>query len=385
MFAVSVESDIAYSIGATENGEIDLRLDVYRPQGTGAPALAPALVWVHGGGWESGDKAMTILDHVLTARAFASRGYVVAAIEYRLAGDRPTAEPFFETTAIASELVRVASLGILPFLDTGHYTDPPGGSENLERAIRAVAASAEDTSRAIAWVRSHHAELGVDPDRIAAGGWSAGATAALLAAYGGVFGAESRVGAVLSVCGSLFENHELIAEGAAPLLLSHGEADPIVPIAWARDMSARASATGVPMRLLAVPGAGHCPRPGQIVGRDTLLDHYVEFFYQHLDLEQLLSGPTLLRGDSNTDGVVDLSDAVTTLAHLFLEAEQLSCKDAADANDDGVLDISDPIAVLGYLFLGDSEIPAPGTSVCGPDPSEDDLDCAAGGSRCDAP
>jgi len=41
-----------------------------------------------------------------------------------------------------------------------------------------------DTKRAIAWVRGHAAELGIDPDRIVLAGGSAGAHLSLLAAYG---------------------------------------------------------------------------------------------------------------------------------------------------------------------------------------------------------
>src|SRR5206468_2709298 len=66
-----------------------------------------------------------------------------------------------------------------------------------------------------------------------------------------------------------------------------------------------------------------------------------------------------LRGDSNVDGAVDLSDAVYTLGYLFSEGAILRCEDAADANDDGRVDISDPIATLGNLFLGTDGIPPP--------------------------
>ena len=52
---------------------------------------------------------------------------------------------------------------------------------------------------------------------------------------------------------------------------------------------------------------------------------------------------TFRRGDVNGDGVVNLSDAMTTLAVLFQQQGEISCDDAADANDDGALDVSDPI------------------------------------------
>jgi hypothetical protein len=80
-----------------------------------------------------------------------------------------------------------------------------------------------------------------------------------------------------------------------------------------------------------------------------------------------------LRGDSKSDGAVDLSDPVHVLEHLFLGGGAMICPDASDANDDGVLDISDPVATLAFLFLGRTPPPAPGPEACGSDPTEDPL------------
>lgn len=84
-----------------------------------------------------------------------------------------------------------------------------------------------------------------------------------------------------------------------------------------------------------------------------------------------------LRGDSNADGQVDLSDAIGTLRFLFQEEEVVPCLDAADANDDGTVDLSDSLATIFHLFLGTVELPAPGTQACGVDPTADALSCAS--------
>ncbi len=84
---------------------------------------------------------------------------------------------------------------------------------------------------------------------------------------------------------------------------------------------------------------------------------------------------TFVRGDSNGDGAVDLSDAQTTLSFLFLGSESVSCFDAADANDDGGLNISDPVATLQYLFLGGPELPPPFPEI-GTDPTDDAMGCS---------
>ena len=81
-----------------------------------------------------------------------------------------------------------------------------------------------------------------------------------------------------------------------------------------------------------------------------------------------------VRGDSNDDGEVDLSDAVTTLNHLFMGGVHPSCLDAADCDDDGVVNITDPIFLLQFLFLGGVEPSAPFPEP-GPDGTDDGLRC----------
>lgn len=92
---------------------------------------------------------------------------------------------------------------------------------------------------------------------------------------------------------------------------------------------------------------------------------------------------SFLRGDANQDGVVDVSDALTTLGFLFLgEPVELLCPAAADTTDDDILDLSDPVAGLNFLFLGGGPLPPPGALVCGLDPTPGALGCATS-SPCD--
>ncbi len=83
---------------------------------------------------------------------------------------------------------------------------------------------------------------------------------------------------------------------------------------------------------------------------------------------------TFLRGDSNIDGAVDISDAVNTLSFLFTGTGIVDCKDAADANDDGEIDLSDAIYTLNYLFSGGNIIKEPYPDR-GTDSTLDELDC----------
>ena len=88
--------------------------------------------------------------------------------------------------------------------------------------------------------------------------------------------------------------------------------------------------------------------------------------FPRIDLDEI----EFLRGDSNADGGVDLSDAVHILNFLFLGSADLGCADAADADDTGLLDLTDAVYVLNFLFLGGFPPPVPLGS-CGQDPTPD--------------
>ncbi len=87
-------------------------------------------------------------------------------------------------------------------------------------------------------------------------------------------------------------------------------------------------------------------------------------------------GVSFIRGDSNADGKVDISDAVFTLAHLFLGGTSPSCMKSADGNKDERVDLSDGVYVLNYLVLG-GPTPAPPYPACG-------QDAAPGGPTCES-
>jgi hypothetical protein len=98
--------------------------------------------------------------------------------------------------------------------------------------------------------------------------------------------------------------------------------------------------------------------------------------------------PVFLRGDTNSDGIVDISDAVATLGFLFQGSGGVLCLAAADINDDGAVDVSDPIVLLDYLFRGGNVIPPPYPACApDPDPEPEGLGCALSclGSCCPVP
>jgi len=68
----------------------------------------------------------------------------------------------------------------------------------------------------------------------------------------------------------------------------------------------------------------------------------------------------LVRGDANSDGAVDTSDAIYLNAYIFGGGPAPPCLNQADANDDNSLDISDSTYLFNWLFRGGPAPPAPG-------------------------
>lgn len=142
---VGVAKDLVYGSAPDASGTpVDLKLDLYRPTGD-TVAQRPAVVWVHGGGFSKGDKA----SGANFATYFAQRGYVVVSINYRLLA-------------------------------------PPSCGGELDPAPECEAAAIEaqhDAQAAVRWLRVNASTYGVDPNRIAVGGGSAGAVTSLLVGW----------------------------------------------------------------------------------------------------------------------------------------------------------------------------------------------------------
>ena len=65
-----------------------------------------------------------------------------------------------------------------------------------------------------------------------------------------------------------------------------------------------------------------------------------------------------VRGDTNSDGIVDISDAITSLRGLFLGGEVL-CARAMETNLDGQVDLTDSVYLLLHLFTGGEPLAHP--------------------------
>lgn len=65
-----------------------------------------------------------------------------------------------------------------------------------------------------------------------------------------------------------------------------------------------------------------------------------------------------IRGDVNIDLMLDISDPIKLLSHLFF-GDSVPCFAATDNNHDGLVNIADPVSLLGFLFNSGAAPDAP--------------------------
>jgi acetyl esterase len=211
-------------------GTAELKAHVFMPSADTGEKLHPAIMLLHGGGWNTGSVEWCYDD----AKRFAALGLVAIAGEYRLS-DQKNITPL-ESMADARDLIR--------------------------------------------WVRQHAVELAVDPHRIAVYGISAGGhLAASLAVF--PHEEESKISAVpdalilLSPAVSIANDHwpqTLLGSRAAvkeispadnvagplpPMIIVEGAEDSVTPLVGVRQFYVRAKEFGGNYQILVYAGVGH--------------------------------------------------------------------------------------------------------------------------------
>ena len=106
----------------------DLKMDIRAPSGRPGQGKRPLFVWICGGGFATMERSA----YIPWLTYFAKRGYIAASVEYRLS-------------------------------NSAHFP-----------------AQIEDVKKAIRFLRAHADEYGIDPDRVAVGGESAGGNLATM-------------------------------------------------------------------------------------------------------------------------------------------------------------------------------------------------------------
>ena len=254
---VQVLRDLEY----VQDGHERNRLDLYLPEKAARPL--PVILWVHGGGWVGGNKTNG------PAFRFATKGYAVASMNYRL---------------------------------SQHAVFP---------------AQIYDCKAAVRWLRANAGKYGLDADHIGAWGGSAGGhLVALLGTTAGVKEFEgtggnqeqsSRVQAVVDwfgptdfltvgakdtrtklLGGDPQKNREkaikaspmtYVSKDAAPFLIMHGDQDKTVPISQSETFAAALQKAGADAVFVVVNGGKHS---GAAFTSPASLKHVEDFFAKHL-------------------------------------------------------------------------------------------------------
>ncbi|MEX2113531.1 MAG: alpha/beta hydrolase [Pirellulales bacterium] len=269
IYGVATTSNLVYGAGAINGGggSLNLLLDLYQPTdvGQGAlPAASPGIVFIHGGAWQIGSKTDSYA--VDFGNFWASRGYVVASINYRLLGhDVP------ETHGPAD----LMDLSFVPTAAQGGFDLPQ------PQSAWTINAGIEDAAKAVGWMRDNAALYNIDPQRIGIGGASAGAINALAHAYNNPSPHEAAQ-VVISYVGALAGAESLIGAGEVPAFVVNGALDPLIPVAAANALVAQMNAAGVAHEFYLQPGVGHTVDYGLIFDGLPLAQHHIEFLAQHL-------------------------------------------------------------------------------------------------------
>jgi acetyl esterase/lipase len=239
---VTKTADITYGSAQNISGQtVTLLMDIYRPTGDTVTGR-PAIIWVHGGSFCCGTK--TSPEIVDEANTFAKKGYVTASINYRL-------EP------------------------TGCSASGPTAN-----CITAIANARDDGLNAVAFLRNNASTYGIDPNRIAIGGSSAGAIIAMDVGYSRAENPTKAVRAAISLSGANLLS--TVNAGDAPALLLHGTADTTVPYQWAVNTRDRAQAVPLDVWLTSWQGDGHVPYAEH---RTEIIDQSRNFLWWAMDLK----------------------------------------------------------------------------------------------------
>lgn len=240
-----------------------VKCDVYQPVAeVKTDQLMPAVMMIHGGAWRSGSK-IALLRH---ARRLARVGYVVVAINYRLAPKYPWP------------------------------------------------AQIEDCRVALDWLHAHADQYSVDPQRVGVYGYSAGAQLASMlattneknerikiraAAVGGNpadfswIDEESTVlaywlGTSPSAGAEVYSSASpinFVTPDDPPVFAFHGDADLVVPVESARRFHQTLKKQNVESELTEVAGYGHFATFSKM----DLMPDVIKFFDRHLKSEPAMA------------------------------------------------------------------------------------------------
>jgi acetyl esterase/lipase len=243
--APTVQPDLQYA--ATASGE-PLRLDLYLPDA----ASAPLVVWVHGGGWENGDKSAMPLAPII------ERGFAVASLDFSPASKAPFPGQVHEIKAAIRYLRAQASkhgydarrIGIAGASSGAHLAAVVGTSNDHDELEGALGDYRGESSEV-------HAIVSYFP----------ATNLTTILSQSTPFGLRIREPALQRLLGAAPKDNEPLARLASPvfqldrndppLLLLHGDQDPQMPINQSHELDGAYKAHGLAADFIVVHGAAH--------------------------------------------------------------------------------------------------------------------------------
>ena len=217
---VSQGLTVETEVYAVKDGD-SLKLDVYIDHSVPQEGKRPVMLFVHGGGWETGTRQdISAIDFLKT---MAAKGFVGVSIDYRLGYLR------------ARQSKRIADEPIVYLLQQ-NLMDTPAIAQVMKEA---TTMGVEDLLDATAFIVRNADRWNADSKRIIASGGSAGACNVLMAEYQICKGTakadlpkDFNYAGIISMAGAIWHSSNSgldWVKNPCPMMLFHGKNDDIVP------------------------------------------------------------------------------------------------------------------------------------------------------------
>ncbi|WP_070963430.1 alpha/beta hydrolase [Vibrio sonorensis] len=293
----SIKTDVPYGKGViTKNGMVasrDLVMDVVQPD---VPIAEnnPAIVLAFGGNFIRGDKNQAYsVDGAQTTsmrdycKRFAQEGYTCVAIDYRLSREEPIVSNigYSNEVLVDSELRFDALHDRHNMLRVGKGLDPLPKETDIVK--NSVIAASEDMFTAVRFLRDNADQYAIDPDRIALGGFSAGAITSFNVAYGMQAPVKAVFGNSGYGLGFDFSSMSQGSQALPPALIHFGHTDLTPLLDAAEPVLENYKAVGVEVETAWVPGFGHfypaeATSLGEGVSKQSVQERILDFLNRHL-------------------------------------------------------------------------------------------------------